>query len=315
MDENKTWQVVITNQIGNDQDRDQIIERLAALFKIDNTRAAQLIGKAETIVKDNVDEATAKKYHLAISKTGAHCEILNKARTEEQLPDLVEPVVPQSPQAQEGLIKQPEPQYPEASEPVMSLIDKEAQDAKETREKLSKFGKIDPSRFCPECGTIRSAADAACLHCDYDPHAKKKTNAPAIGRVAMIVVLILLVIAAVGYFSMPYYKTYAKKSNIKNGLQLAIETRNQITQFILKSNFWPNQNIDANLPKHISNDVVAEIEITGNGAFTVTLHEQVLGKKNQTLIFKPTELGGKLVWNCTGGTLDNDYRPEICVKH
>jgi type IV pilus assembly protein PilA len=313
MDEKNTWQVIITNQLADDQDREQVISRLASLFKTDSARAAQLITKPSTVIKDKVDETTAKKYHLAISKTGAHCEIVDTASQDEDLPDIFEPVVPESKEALEGLIRHPEPQQQKAHEPAMALVEKEVQNETETREKLSQFDNVDPSLFCPQCGSIRSAADSACIQCDYDPETRSNDHS-GFGRIAIIALAALVVVLIAGYFGMPFYQQFAKKAAIQDGLQLAIDTRNHITQFILKTNFWPNQNIDANLPKNISNDIVASIEVTGNGAFTVTLREQVLGKADQTLIFKPNQLKGKLVWNCTGGSLDNEYRPEICRK-
>ena len=301
MEENKTWQVIITHQVADDQDKTEIIERLAALFKIDQARAAKLLSKPSTIVKEHIDEATAKKYAIAIGETGAQCKIIDTA--EAALPDILEPVKPEA--AAEGLIRQP------AAEPALAMVAKQRQEEKDTREKLSQYQNVDSSFYCPECGTIRSSANAQCLHCGYDP-ANRTADRGGIKRIVYLAALLVIVVVVGGYLAMPFYQQYAKQASIKNGLQLAFDTRNQISQFIQETNFWPNQNIDANLPKVITNEVIAGITITGNGGFTVILHEHVLGKENQTLVFKPKMLKGKLVWNCTEGTLENTYRPDIC---
>lgn len=307
MADNKTWQVIITNQIADDQDKNRITDQLATLFKIEPAKAAQLISKPKTIVKDNIDEDTAKKYLAAISRAGAPCEILNTEAQE--LPDIIEPV--KTREAEEGLIRQPATPRSPSGEPPLAMVEKERQQEQQTREKLSAYKNVDSAFFCPDCGTIRSAADALCLHCGYDPSASKADTA-GMKRLIYVAAVIVIVLAAAGYLAMPLYQQYAKKASIEEGLKLAFETRNHIEQFIRDSNFWPNQNIDANLPKVITNEVIAGITITGNGEFTVILHEHILGKGNQTMVFKPKMLKGRMVWNCTGGTLANEYRPEIC---
>jgi type IV pilus assembly protein PilA len=307
MEDDKTWQVIITNQLDDDQDANRVVEKLAALFKTEPAKAAQLISKPRSIVKEQVDEATAKKYLAAIGKTGAHCEIINTA--EADLPQIMEPVKPPA-RADEGLIRAAAENRP-ARDPELAMVEKDRRQAKDTREKLARFGNADSRLFCPECGSIRSTADAICLNCGYDPALQAEQRA-GVKRIVYVGIILIVLIVGAAFLAMPLYQQYAKQVQLENGLQLAIDTRNQITRFILDTNFWPNQNIDANLPKNLSNDVIESIQLTGNGAFTVTLREQITGQPNQTIIFKPNELQGKLVWNCMGGTLDNAYRPEIC---
>lgn len=314
MDDNKTWQVIITNKLGDDQDRNRVISQLAALFKTEPSKAAQLVSKPQTVVREGIDETTARRYLAAINKTGAPCEIINKA-ADDVLPDIMEPVVPESAEAQEGLIRRPAADDKKSpASPELTMVEKERRQEQETRSKLAQFENLDPSLYCPQCGTIRSSADAPCLQCNYNP-AQKERDLSGLKRLVGIAVIFVTLVLVAGYFAMPFYKQYAERSAIQEGLQLAIDTRNHITRFILDTNFWPNQNLDANLPKDISNDIVESIEVTGNGAFTVTLRERIVGRSGQTLIFEPRELKGKLVWNCTGGTLNNAYRPEICRIH
>jgi len=308
MEDNKTWQVIITNQLGDDQDSKLVVDRLAALFKTEPAKAAQLISKPRSIVKDGIDEATAQKYLAAISKTGAHCEIIDTA--EPDLPQIVEPLTPPA-DAGEGLIRAATGEKRPAADTELRMVEKERRQEKETRDKLAQYGNVDSRFFCPECGTIRSSADAICLNCGFDPATRAEQKA-GIKRIFYVFVVLLVLAAGAVFLALPLYQQYAQKTHIEEGMQLAIDTRNQITQFILDTNFWPNQNIDANLPKNISNDVIESIELTGNGAFTVTLREQITGQPKQTLIFKPRALKGKLVWNCTEGTMANEYRPDVC---
>ena len=311
MADDKHWQVIITNQIKPDQDRQQIIDQLALLFKTDASRMATVFNKAQTVIKDNVDEATARKYFDAVSRTGADCQIINKA--DETLPSIIEPVKPPDPGSDEGLVKRPTAQTSPAGDPTMALVEKQAQQEKDTREKLSPYEKVSADLYCPACGTIRSSATAVCLHCNYDPASVRKSQAKSkLLSVLLIACILIVVLGAAGYLARPYYQQYMLKSKIADGLQLAFETRNHITRFILDTHFWPNQNIDANLPRQLSNDVIASIEIVENGTFVVKLREELLNRGPQTMIFKPAMSKGRLVWNCYGGSLENEYRPELC---
>ena len=76
------FQIIITNHIKPDQDKNLITKKLAALFKTDEQKAAQFLLKPQTLIKDNLDEATANKYLAAINQTGADCKIINKAEPE-----------------------------------------------------------------------------------------------------------------------------------------------------------------------------------------------------------------------------------------
>lgn len=307
---NNDWQVIISNQLNEDQDKHEVVEKLAALFKTDADKAAKLLSKPRSIIKDNVDEDTAKKYLAAIRRTGAHCEIVNKGADDNDLPSIIEPVKPQSHEATEGLIRRPEP-INEPRDVPLSMIEKAEQDERKTRETLTPYEKVNSALYCPQCGTIRSSENAVCLHCNYDP-ATVKRDYSGIKRVALIAVAAAVVLAIAAFLALPFYQEYTRRSSIENGLQLAIDTRNHITEFIQNTHFWPNQNLDADLPKQISNDIIESIVITENGAFTVTLREQVTGQPDQTIIFKPNSLKGKLVWNCSGGSLSNEYRPQSC---
>lgn len=262
-----TYQLIITNIISADQNKDLVIQKLAELFKTSEQQAANLLNKPETVVKNNIDKATAEKYLAAIRKTGAHCKIIDTS----------------------------------AAEP--SLLEKS--------QAPSELDKISGKFFCSQCGSIKDSTDV-CLHCGFDPRVSK-TKYKVIAKYTSITIILTVIMVAAYIFALPVYNTYANKIKIANGLDLAYDTRDKITAFILETNFWPNQNIDANLDKNISNEIVESIMISENAVMTVTLRAAPLKiDSNKTIIFKPSLLKGKLVWNCTGGTLDNEFRPDAC---
>ena len=306
MDEN-TYQLIITNILPDGQDKHQVIGKLAALFKISEQKAEQLLSKAETVVKKNIDKATAEKYLAAIRKTGADCKINNSA--EEELPEVITPVTPQVAELREFTQAPVNETQTELKQQKLALEAKENQQLKD-------MDNFSAQSFCPECGTIKDSPAALCLNCGFDPEAEKSKNRNRNIRKYAAILLGLSAVIIIAYLvALPFYNSYAAKSRIQNGLGLAFDTRNTISGFILDTNFWPNQNIDANLPKNISNEIIESIVIGENSIFTVTLRAEVLNSDTgQTIIFKPKFLKDKLVWNCTQGTLENEFRPDICRK-
>lgn len=274
MDEN-IYKLVITNTIPFGKDKSQIVKKLAVLFKTSDEKAAQLLSAPETVVKNNINKAMAVKYLTAIHKTGANAKIINTVT--EQVPE------------------------PTAEE--------------ENHQHLNELGDISEKIFCIACGAIKDST-AVCLQCGFDPQAVdniNKRNVKNILKYASITVALIAAIIIAYQLALPFYKTYAKKQAIAQGMELAFDTRNKITALILKTNFWPNQNIDANLPKKISNEIIESLVVGKSAVITVTLRASVLNtESSKTIIFKPSSSKGKLIWNCTKGTLGNDFRPDDC---
>lgn len=277
MDEN-IYKLVITNTISFDKDKSQIIKKLAVLFKTSDEKAAQLLSAPETVVKNNINKAMAVKYLTAIHKTGANAKIINTVTEEKPKPTAEE----------------------------------------KNHQHLNELGDISEKIFCIACGAVKDST-AVCLHCGFDPQAvdnKNKRNVKKILKYAGITVALIAVIIIAFQFAQPFYKTFAKKRAIVQGMELAFDTRDKITALILKTNFWPNQNIDANLPKNISNDIIESLVVGKSAVMTVTLRASVLNTENsKTIIFKPNSSKGKLIWNCTKGTLENNFRPDDCKNN
>ena len=172
---------------------------------------------------------------------------------------------------------------------------------------------ISEKLFCIECGSIKESS-GACENCGFDPQPSKTKGGfkKQLKYVSITVGIILITIIAY-QLAIPFYNKYAHKQKIDLGMELAYETRNTITNLILETNFWPNQNIDANLPKHISNEVIESLIVGENALITVTIRAEALKlDSSQTIIFKPAASKGKLIWNCTKGTLKNEFRPDVC---
>ncbi|MDH5764728.1 MAG: ribosomal protein L7/L12, partial [Gammaproteobacteria bacterium] len=258
MDEN-TYQVIITNSLTDDQDKHLVIQKVAALFKISEEKAEQLISQPESVVKKNINKATAEKYQAAIQQTGAQCKIIDTS-ADEILPEIVTPVTP-------------------VSEVTRAFTQTETyQDPEKNRkhhQQLKDLDNFSDKSFCMQCGTIKNSPEVICTQCGHDPKDEKNKNR-FIRKFATIILAITAIIIIAYLILMPVYNIFAQKSKFENGLGLAFETRNSITDFILNTGFWPNQNIDANLPKQISNDIIESIIVGENAIFTVTVRASAI---------------------------------------
>lgn len=61
------------------QDRNQVRDKLAKLFKCEPERIEGLLGRAPVVVKSGLGMETALKYQKAIQDTGAECMVKSAA--------------------------------------------------------------------------------------------------------------------------------------------------------------------------------------------------------------------------------------------
>ena len=74
MTENK-YRVVLTGELAEGKSEDEVAARMAALFKTSPDKIGMLLKKQGTVIKKDINLATAKKYAGAILSTGAVCKI------------------------------------------------------------------------------------------------------------------------------------------------------------------------------------------------------------------------------------------------
>ena len=298
----KTYNVVIFDN----QPSQTTSTKLAALFKITADKAEAILKRNEFIIKKEVDRKTAEKYHAVISKTGTNCRI-DLIEKEEALPTIEEV---ETPQETRPLVDPTQQEIQAEKTPrqlnlEVSPVEPNAGSADANKS----FKDVKPEYFCPECGTIRASETSVCIQCGYDPEATQSAQSKA--KWIKIAAIIILLVAA-SLLALPFYQQYSHNKQVQDDLQLAFDIRNQVTEFIQKTNFWPNQNIDAGLPKKISNASIDSVVINEGAVISVTLKASATGSTKQTLVFTPNTLKGHIVWNCLKGDLKMDLRPEIC---
>ena len=128
----------------------------------------------------------------------------------------------------------------------------------------------------------------------------------------MIVVAIIGILAAI---AIPAYQNYTKRSHVSEGLSLAGGAKTGITEFYSSNNRWPgattgNASVGLAPDGSIKGNAVNSVLVNGS-TITITYNTKV-GTGSPTLIMQGTPSGGGMEWSCSGGTLDDKFRPSNC---
>lgn len=76
-----TFAVVFAGRIAEGASVEQVKGNVAKLFKVEVAKVERLFSGAKVALKKGLDEATAKKYQMALAKAGALCEVVKVAAT------------------------------------------------------------------------------------------------------------------------------------------------------------------------------------------------------------------------------------------
>lgn len=126
----------------------------------------------------------------------------------------------------------------------------------------------------------------------------------------MIVVAIVGILAAV---ALPAYQDYVKRTHVAEGLTLAAAAKSKVTEFYSSRGQWPVNNQSAGLVNaaSISGFAVNSVSVSGS-QITVVYSTAVAIAPNNQIILQAARDDGSVVWSCTGGMLEDKYRPTSC---
>lgn len=76
MSDDNRYHVRLTGELMGGADAARVAANLARLFKMPEEKAALLVNGKPRVVKKDADEATARKFQVALRQAGARCELL-----------------------------------------------------------------------------------------------------------------------------------------------------------------------------------------------------------------------------------------------
>ncbi len=76
MSDDNRYHVRLTGELMGGANADRVAANLARLFKMPHEKAALLVSGKPRVVKKDADEATARKFQVALRQAGARCELL-----------------------------------------------------------------------------------------------------------------------------------------------------------------------------------------------------------------------------------------------
>ena len=127
----------------------------------------------------------------------------------------------------------------------------------------------------------------------------------------MIVVAIIGILAAV---ALPAYQDYTKRAHVSEGITLGASAKAAVTEYYVSQAALPTSNTQAGLPdaSDIKGNAVDSVTVGADGVITIEYNSKVEATK--TIELKPTvdDSKGSIVWSCTGGSVDDKYRPANC---
>lgn len=123
-----------------------------------------------------------------------------------------------------------------------------------------------------------------------------------------IFVAMIGVLAAV---AIPAYQDYLFRSQIQQTLQEAEPLELQIEEFINQTQTIPHSGPEMGLEES-GEFTHASYRITENAVIELTFHGTSPDLDEQTLLLTPLDDAGTLIWDCSGGTVQDKLRPMAC---
>jgi Zn-dependent protease with chaperone function/competence protein ComGC len=123
----------------------------------------------------------------------------------------------------------------------------------------------------------------------------------------MIVVAIIGIMAAI---ALPAYQDYVARAGAAQAIQLAARVKDQVNEYVINREEWPSSNADIDLGE-LAHPQVYSVDVTDEGVVLILSGPpQVLDGKS--FVWEPYVQDHELRWGCTGGTLEDKYRPAEC---
>lgn len=167
------WDIYLLGETQLGVERSTLVRNLATLFKKDVPVIEKMLRKSRSLLKANVDLATARKYQAAIDKAGGLCELVEHG--EQLFPnDALSPIAPRPTLSVTPIESAAAPVSAPASHPDHAAI------SYSSPYESPQADVSGPSRFCFKCGAALYAGMSRCPSCNtLQPNLRSKSKVTA----------------------------------------------------------------------------------------------------------------------------------------
>ncbi len=331
--------------------RSQVIANLADVFKREPAAVEAMLAKPRSLIKRGVDEVRARKYQQVINDAGGLCELVavsqeltlvDEPELEAVAPPQAEPQPqPASPYATPsasastakrgffcnhcgnpltaGAIR-----CPKCGVPQQQFVSKD----KVLAGVLAFFvGGLGIHRFYlgqwwgifyllfwgTLIPSIISVIEAIVFWATSRESWDRKYGQVPRSNTVLVVILALVgfvffagILAAI---ALPAYQDYTRRAQIAQGMTSVSQARQQVEAFVLREGRYPRPSGELVLPKPETGGSLTRLELLSEGRLEATY---LMGGAESTILWEPSREGERIQWSCTGGSLENRYRPVNC---
>ncbi len=131
------------------------------------------------------------------------------------------------------------------------------------------------------------------------------------GYTLIELMVVLLIIAILAVIAIQAYHINVIRARVSEGIVLAMPAKLAVSEITLENNSLPATQAETGYLSPTPSNNVADISVANDGSGAVTITYTALAG-NGTIIFTPSFINREVIWTCTGGTLDSNYRPPNC---
>lgn len=129
------------------------------------------------------------------------------------------------------------------------------------------------------------------------------------GGAILVMVAIIGVLAAI---AIPAYQDYTMRAKVAAAMPMVDSVQEAASEYVTEHKSYPDSPADIGLPEESDTGPVQRIAVTDEG-FEITLRSDAPQLNGRTIVVGAYEQDdGSIGWQCTGGTLDEKYRPVRC---
>jgi TM2 domain-containing membrane protein YozV/Tfp pilus assembly major pilin PilA len=139
------------------------------------------------------------------------------------------------------------------------------------------------------------------------------------GTAALVVVIVaaflgVMMIGILAAVAIPAYQDYTLRARSAGAIVSVQPWRTAVAEYYAEHKKLPNGVAD--LPRDMvpqdPADRYGTPSLGANGTITLTFQPAAGSMAGKTILFRPQAEGERLLWDCTGGTLEPKYRPATC---